>query len=139
MLETKECEKSVKNINRENFSNIQVRVCEANTLLQAVQVSAMENPSEELFQEERDMLQRWVFLRSIEESYFRQKSRVNWLQEGDQNTTYFFRVFQTRISFNSIRSFQLPSGDFITDPTAMGNLAVNHFKAMLGPSEPQRP
>lgn len=126
----------LKTINKEKNSNTQQRVSEANTLLQAVQVLALENPSEESFQEERDMLQRWVILRSIEESYFCQKSRVNWLQKGDQNTTYFFRKFQTIMSYNLIRSFQLPSGDFITDPKAMGNHAVNHFMSILGPTEP---
>ncbi|KAL0696317.1 hypothetical protein Bca4012_063497 [Brassica carinata] len=44
-------------------------------------------------------------------------------------------MFQTMISFNSIRSFQLPTGEFITDPVAMGNLAVNHFKTILGPTQ----
>lgn len=83
----------LKNLNRENFSNIQMRVCEANSLLQAVQVPALETPTEELFHEERDLLQRWLFIRTIEESYFRQKSRVNWLHEGDQNKTYFFSGF----------------------------------------------
>lgn len=39
------------------------------------------------------------------------------------------------MSYNSIRSFQLPSGEFITDPIAMGYIAVNHFKAILGPAE----
>lgn len=34
---------------------------------------------------------------------------------------------------NRLHTFQLPSGEFITDPVAMGNLAVNHFKAILGP------
>ncbi|CDY12409.1 BnaC08g08980D [Brassica napus] len=64
-----------------------------NLLLQAVQVPALETPTEDLFHEERDLLQRWLFIQTIEESYFRQKSRVNWLHEGDQNTTYFFQDF----------------------------------------------
>ena len=124
----------LKQLNKENFSNIQVRVSEANCLLQAVQVQALEDPSENNLQMERDHLQRWMFLRHIEESYFRQKSRVNWLKEGDLNTAYFFRVFQSRLSYNSIRSFQLLSGVFITDPLVMSMHAINHFQSILGPT-----
>ena len=123
----------LKQLNRENFSNIQVRVLEANSLLQSVQVQALTDPSTVNFQEERRLHESWVFLRGIEESYFRQKSRINWLLEGDQNTTYFFRIFQTRCSYNSIRSFALASGIIITDPRMMSLHAITHFRNMLGP------
>lgn len=125
---------ALKLLHRENFSNIQERVRETNCLLQAVQVEALTNPSEDLFQQEKELYDKWCFLRSIEESYFKQKSRVNWLKEGDLNTTYFHRLVQVRASFNSIRSFSLPSGILITDPLAMGLHAVAHFENLLARS-----
>ena len=124
---------SLKSLHRENFSNIQERVRETNCLLQAVQVQALTNPSEDLFQQEMDLYDKWCFLRTIEESYFKQKSRVNWLKEGDLNTTYFHRLVQVRASFNSIRSFTLPSGAEISDPLAMGLHDVAHFETLLSP------
>lgn len=102
-------------------------------LLQAVQVEALTNPSEELFQQEQELHDKWCFLRQIEESFFKQKSRVNWLREGDLNTVYFHRLVRVRASFNSIRSFTLPSGDIISDPHAMGMHAVKHFQDLLSP------
>lgn len=72
-------------------------------------------------------------LRTIEESYFKQKSRITWLKEGDLNTTFVHRLVQVRASFNSIRSFTLPSGDQITDHLAMGLMAVSHFQNLLAP------
>lgn len=98
-----------------------------------MQVQALTDPSTVNFQEERRLHESWVFLRGIEESYFRQKSRINWLLEGDQNTAYFFRIFQTRCSYNSIRSFALASGIIITDPRMMSLHAITHFRNMLGP------
>lgn len=126
-------------LNRENFSQIQMRVCEANRLFLAAQVLALESPTTANFEKEKEMCEKWTFLRLIEESYFKQKSRVNWLGEGDLNTAYFFRVFQTRISFNSIRCFQLQNGVLITDPLAMSLIALNHFKNILGPDNLQFP
>ncbi|XP_056850991.1 uncharacterized protein LOC130500242 [Raphanus sativus] len=121
-------------INSENYSQIQERISLVNSLLKDVQVRALQQPSMELFEEEKLLHERWCFLRTIEEAYFKQRSRINWLKEGDLNTAYFHRVALVRIAFNSIRSFLLPSGVIITDPDAMASLAVTHFQGILGPS-----
>lgn len=120
-------------LNRENFSNIQVRVSETYSLLQVVQVQALQSPSPELFQQERDLHQKWLFLRDIEEAYFRQKSRINWLREGYLNTTYFYRMCVVRPSINAVRSFLIGTDTLITDPNEMCLLAVKHFQEILGP------
>ncbi|KAF3537985.1 hypothetical protein F2Q69_00021427 [Brassica cretica] len=95
-------------------------------------VESLQNPSAQTFQIERDLHTRWSFLREIEECFFRQKSCINWLVEGDINTTYFFRICQTRASYNAIRSFILLSGEVISDPIAMRDHAGNHFFSILG-------
>lgn len=59
---------------------------------------------------------------------------MNWLKEGEQNTIFFFRMVQTRMNFNFIRSFLLPSGVIISDPNQMSFHAVTHFQRILGPS-----
>ncbi|CAN6897202.1 unnamed protein product [Brassica oleracea] len=99
-----------------------------------VQVQALTNPTPDLFQQEKELYDKWCFLRLIEESYFKQKSRVNWLKEGDLNTTYFHRLVQVRASFNSIRFFMLPSGVILSDPITMGQHAVNYFQSILAPA-----
>ena len=123
----------LKLLNRENFSKIQERVKETYCLLQTVQVQALTTPSQQSFQEERDLHNRWLFLRQIEECFFRQKSRINWLQEGDLNTTYFHRICQVRASYNAIRLFTTAAGTRVIDPTEMSQLAVAHFQSVLGP------
>ena len=124
----------LKELNRANFSNIQVRVSIANRLLITVQEQALQNPTHDLFLKEKEIHDKWLFLRSIEEAYFRQKSRITWLQEGDLNTSYFHRIWKVRTAINSIRSFLLPSGLLLIDPVAMGELVVNHFKGILAPT-----
>ncbi|CAH2035752.1 unnamed protein product, partial [Thlaspi arvense] len=98
---------ALKELNRENFSQIEKRVSEANSLLQDVQVQA------------------------LQECYFKQKLRINWLQEG---ASYFHRVAQARESFNSIRSFLLASGVVLFDLLEMSIHAINHFKSIFGPN-----
>ncbi|XP_013645955.2 uncharacterized protein LOC125594385 [Brassica napus] len=98
------------------------------------QVQALNDPSPDTFQSERELHQKWNFLREIEELFFRQKSRINWLKEGDLNTAYFFRICQVRASYNAIRAFLTPAGAWLTDPFEMSSLAVSHFCSVLGPS-----
>lgn len=81
MLEAKKISKDLKNLNRANFSNIQERVSIASRLLTTVQEHALFNPTPELFLKEKEIHDKWLFLRSIEEAYFRQKSRIIWLKE----------------------------------------------------------
>ncbi|XP_048634861.1 uncharacterized protein LOC125608425 [Brassica napus] len=95
-------------------------------------------PTTQLFELEKQANERWLFLRMIEESYFKQRSRINWLKEGDQNTTFFYRIVQTRLSYNTIRSFVLLSGAILTDPLDMSAHAVAHFTSILGPQPPAR-
>lgn len=80
-----------------------------------MQVRALHQPSEELFLEEKNLHDKWTFLRSIEEAYFKQKSQINWLKEGDFNTSYFFCVVVVRAAYNSINSFLLPCGTLISE------------------------
>lgn len=98
-----------------------------------MQVEALQSPTAELFEKEKQLHDKWEFLRAIEEAYFRQKSRINWLREGDLNTSYFHRIWKVRTAVNAIRSFLLPSGVLITDPIAMGELAIAHFQSILAP------
>ncbi|KAJ4906795.1 Uncharacterized protein Rs2_10453 [Raphanus sativus] len=126
---------SLKTLNKENFSSIQQRVSESYRLLQLAQVQALADPTPLTFAEEQDLNLKWQFLRQIEECFFLQKSRINWLREGDLKTTYFHRVCQVRASFNAIRSFLLLSGVTITDPLQMSAHAISHFQAVLGPAQ----
>ena len=132
----KQIKSDLKQLNKEFFSQISLRVSEANRVLQDVQVQIMQAPTPQLFELEKQAIDRWNYLRMIEECYFTQRSRINWLKEGDLNTTYFFLIVQTRLNFNIIRLFTLPSGTILTDPLEMSSHAVRHFSSTLGPGPP---
>lgn len=131
----KKLKRALKTLNKETFSDIQKRVAITNSLLKIVQEQAVADPSYDSFQRERDMHSKWTYLRGVEESFFRQKSRVNWLKEGDQNTTFFYRVATSRNSYNSIRSLSSSGGLPTSDPVEMSEIAVSHFKQILAPED----
>lgn len=130
----KQIKRAIKTLNRERLSDIQKRVSITNDLLKVLQVQAMEDPTPENFEAEKIMHHKWTFLRGIEEAFFKQKSRINWLRLGDQNTLFFMKVAAARFSYNSIRSLLLPNGELITDPELMCRIAVEHFTNILAPS-----
>ncbi|CDY39904.1 BnaA09g14860D [Brassica napus] len=123
----------MKTLARDKFSDIQKRVISTNSLLKDVQVQCLNQPNEENFQVEKDMITHWTFLRGVEEAFFKQKSRINWLRLGDQNTLFFMRVAATRNSYNSIRSLQLPCGLLVTDSIELCEIALAHFQSILSP------
>ncbi|XP_056843939.1 uncharacterized protein LOC130496139 [Raphanus sativus] len=97
------------------------------------QVQALQDPCQDSFRAEKELHQKWSFLREIEEMFFRQKSRITWLREGDLNTAYFLRICQTRASYNAIRAFLTATDTWITDPLLMSSHAVDHFQSVFAP------
>lgn len=73
------------------------------------------------------MQERWIFFRGIEESYLKQKSRINWLKEWDQNTAYFHKIAIARSVCNAIRSLI----SSMADPDGINDIAITHFKDIL--------
>ncbi|KAF2596526.1 hypothetical protein F2Q68_00009689 [Brassica cretica] len=57
-------------------------------------VRVLQTPTQEWFAKEKQIQEKIDFLRGIEEAYFRQKSRINWLKEGDLNTSYFHKIWK---------------------------------------------
>lgn len=132
----KQLRRELKALNANNFSDIQKRVCEANSLLKDAQVLALHQSTSSNFQQEKQCLDKLLMLRGIEEAYFKQKSRINWLAVGDQNTGFFHRVTQARTAFNAIHSLLGLDGAVATSPEAIGELALNHFRSILSPYIP---
>lgn len=123
----KEIKRALKTLHKDNYSDIQKRVSEAKRVFISAQQAAFLQPNNSTFQHERDCLEILSKLRLVEESYFRQKSRINWLQTGDQNTDYFQKMAKGRNCYNSIHTLTGMDGCVVFTPSDVGNLAVDHF------------
>ncbi|QHN94225.1 uncharacterized protein DS421_17g599370 [Arachis hypogaea] len=63
-----------------------------------------------------------------EESYWREKSRVKWLKEGDINTSFFHQSFQFRIRRNKIWKLEKNDGTYATTREEIAQVAETYFK-----------
>ncbi|GKV25846.1 hypothetical protein SLEP1_g35229 [Rubroshorea leprosula] len=92
------------------------------------------NLPEKLQQEEQ--AKKVTKLSLAEEVYLKQKSRVQWLKEGDQNTTYFHKVMKVRRSRNMIREIYSDDGELLTQYVDIAKEAVGFFERLLGTEDP---
>lgn len=126
----------LKSLNRDAFSDITAKVAEAREALASAQNQLQADPeSTALTQQEVESRRVYVELRSHEESFYRQKSRVKWLKEGDRNTKFFHHSMKRRHLSNRILSVKDSSGNVITDPLLVPQVFVNYFSALLSPKE----
>lgn len=65
-----------------------------------------------------------------EEMLWLQRSRINWMKEGDRNTRFFHSKAIWRAKKNRIHSLQDADGTVHRTKTAMENLATDYFKGL---------
>ncbi|XP_062099846.1 uncharacterized protein LOC133805699 [Humulus lupulus] len=68
----------------------------------------------------------------IYESFLRQKSKVDWLRFGDDNTAYFHACLKQRRASNCITSVVTKSGQSIENFDAVVDHFVTHFQKIMG-------
>ena len=62
-----------------------------------------------------------------EEMMWLQRSRIAWLKEGDQNTSYFHRQAVWRARKNKIKKLKDSNGDWCDNPKQMQKMATEFF------------
>ncbi|XP_075092545.1 uncharacterized protein LOC142172764 [Nicotiana tabacum] len=77
----------------------------------------------------KKQLEKWGV---IEESIYRQKSRVKWLKEGDSNSVYLFTNMKSRYSQNYIRSLTNTQGDIIHSEAEIKDEVIEFYKKLFG-------
>lgn len=75
-------------LNKEGFGNIQQKTKDSLDHLELIQTSLMSSPSDALFREEFVARKKWNFFASAQESFYKQKSRIRWMKDGDANTAF---------------------------------------------------
>ncbi|XP_072080979.1 uncharacterized protein [Arachis hypogaea] len=63
-----------------------------------------------------------------EESYWKEKSRIKWLKEGDNNTKFFHQSFQSWVRRNKIWKLEWNDGSFATSRADIALVAEEYFR-----------
>lgn len=65
-----------------------------------------------------------------------QRSRVQWLTNGDRNTSYFHGVATQRNRKNFIKGIRDSSGERVTDETIVSDIFVDFYSRLSASSGP---
>eukprot|EP00253_Pinus_taeda_P001856 PITA_01856 len=135
-LKLKEMKNKIKKWNKEEFGNI---IEEKKRLEQRMeelqQMDILEGIQEERIKEEGMTLNQLEERRKQEEILWKQKSRVQWLREGERNTKFFHKVMVQHRQRNRIFSIKNQEGQRVLQHEEIEKVLVNHFKDIL--REPQ--
>ncbi|OMO51727.1 Endonuclease/exonuclease/phosphatase [Corchorus capsularis] len=67
-----------------------------------------------------------------EEEFFKQKSRIQWLKAGDQNTGFFHKIVKAKQSKGTIKLLCGSNNERLESTAEISNEALNYSKAQLG-------
>lgn len=121
-----------KTLNRNSFSNVQLRSKEAFERLTDVQRQLHSQPSQSLFEEEKQAQETWNFWSATEEAFFMSKSRICWLKDGDSNTRFFYQSVKSNLAKNTIHYLRYENGNKVTDPDQLKVLIEHYYTSLLG-------
>ncbi|CAH1421055.1 unnamed protein product [Lactuca virosa] len=87
--------------------------------------------NEEVSVEHAKYLEEFTKALCEEECLLRQKTKLNWLKEGDRNTKYYHKVIKERQSRNKINSITGSNG-VMHGANQVADIAIAHFSDFLG-------
>ncbi|KAH7843849.1 hypothetical protein Vadar_021345 [Vaccinium darrowii] len=123
----------LKAFNKKFFSRIGERVCQAREELIHVQEQCARGPYDSaLVDIEQELYVKFVEWSLAEESFKKQKSRVQWLSLGDQNTRFFHVKMKSRYLRNKILGLTDANGVRLTDPTDVQGEILGYYIGLLG-------
>ncbi|OAP12460.1 hypothetical protein AXX17_AT1G39630 [Arabidopsis thaliana] len=128
----KAAKKCCKLLNRQGFGNIQHKTKEALDSLESIQSQLLTNPSDSLFRVEHVARKKWNFFAAALESFYRQKSRIKWLQDGDANTRFFHKVILANQAKNLIKFLRMDDDVKVENVTQVKEMIVAYYTHLLG-------
>ncbi|KAK8708683.1 hypothetical protein V6N13_059721 [Hibiscus sabdariffa] len=96
----------LRQFNKKHFGEISHRVATKKLELENIQRLLLHNPSGDLTARENVVARELKVLSLAEEKFFKQKFRVQFVNEDDQNTVFFFRRVKVQHKANFVSSLQ---------------------------------
>ncbi|XP_026399752.1 uncharacterized protein LOC113295636 [Papaver somniferum] len=108
------------------------KVLKAKKEMQNVQKQVRDSPlCPQLARNERVVVQKYVTLVKYEESMLKQKSRVQWLDLGDSNSSFFFNSVKERRSRNNILTLTSSSGEVLDEDEPIARECINFYSELF--------
>ena len=87
--------------------------------------------SDENIEMQRELAKESEELLEQEEIYWAQRSRINWLQNGDKNTSYFHNFAKERRKRNLIKKLRDDNGGWLEDTASLNPMISDYFAGLF--------
>jgi exonuclease III len=122
----------IKRWNKTTFGDILLRKREIESQLEELQrIFITGNRTQNLAREEEELIANLEACREQEEILWRQKSRVQWLKEGERNTNFFHRAMTHRRYINRITQLEDDQGTPIRDHDQIAEELNSFYQDLL--------
>ncbi|XP_071695221.1 uncharacterized protein [Rutidosis leptorrhynchoides] len=86
----------------------------------------------------RNARKEWLEKEGIKTSILKQKARIKWVTDGDENSKFFHSVIRRRNNTNSIRGLTI-NGTWNDSPSDIKDEVFNHYKNIFEATDVERP
>ena len=122
---------ALKVLNKKN-GNVHTRVDETRKALSDFQSSRQFSTIVDDLNDEKNLILAYKSALEAEESLLQQKSRIQWLQLGDNNSKFFFNSCKNRWNTNKIFSITDANGAIQDTHQGISQVAVTYFQNLFG-------
>lgn len=120
-----QCADKISVWNKKTFGSVQSKLIKHRKNIEALKEKER-TPSN--VKEEKNLTDELDEWRLREELLWKQRSRVDWLKEGDLNTKCFHAIASQRLKTNIINKLQNKDEIWITENQELKSLALKHFE-----------
>ncbi|XP_062119063.1 uncharacterized protein LOC133832780 [Humulus lupulus] len=123
----------LRHFNKHVIGNIDHKFQVAKDRYNLAQLQLQQDLQSTVFQvEEQNALSNLVQTSRLYDSFLRQRSKVNWLRLGDDNTSFFHAYLKKCKEVNRITSFVIENGQIIDKYEEVVDHFLSHFRSVLG-------
>jgi len=138
-LRLKEIKHKIRKWNKEDFGNIFEEKQKLERAMEEIQQQIiLEGRTEEKCKEESRLISQLEERRKQEEILWRQKSRINWLREGERNTKFFHQAMIQHRQRNRIFSIKNEAGEKVIEQDGIEQVLNDYHKGILTESQNDR-
>ncbi|XP_021866679.2 uncharacterized protein [Spinacia oleracea] len=123
----------LKALHHQEFAGLEERIENIRVDLNLIQSQiAIDHTDSQLQNDEKDLSSKLKKFHLIQESAFKQKSRIQWLKLGDSNSKLFFSAMRERNSRNSIDELFDSAGQKLSTNKEITEEIRNFYTALIG-------
>lgn len=133
------CAESLREWSRDVFGSIRSWKTRCIARLEGIQKTLYNRPSTFLCNLARELKDDLLELLSQEEQYWLQKSKLNWLTQGERNTRYFHATAVMRNRRMRVTRLKNDRDEWIEDPTELRKLVTRFYRELYQDSDVDPP